>query len=71
MLIFQNNGAGQFGEVWWNGTTPVGLKSLKPGTISVVEFFLLQETALIVIQNSTVCTQEELIYELMKLGSLF
>ena len=34
-LIFQKKlGAGNFGEVWsgvWNGTTPVAIKTLKPG----------------------------------------
>ena len=35
-LQFQKKlGAGNFGEVWsgmWNGTTPVAIKTLKPGT---------------------------------------
>ena len=34
-------GAGQFGEVWaglWNGTTPVAVKTLKPGTMSPQAF---------------------------------
>lgn len=34
-------GAGQFGEVWegfWNGTTQVAVKTLKPGTMSREEF---------------------------------
>ena len=34
-LVFQKKlGAGNFGEVWsgvWNGTTPVAIKTLKPG----------------------------------------
>ena len=74
-------GAGQFGEVWeglWNNTTPVAVKTLKPGTISPSEF--LQEAALMkslrhpkLIQLYAVCTREEPIYivtELMKHGSL-
>ena len=74
-------GAGQFGEVWeglWNNTTSVAVKTLKPGTMSVLEF--LQEAALMkklrhqkLIQLYAVCTKEEPIYivtELMKHGSL-
>ena len=74
-------GAGQFGEVWqgvWNNTTPVAVKTLKPGTMGASEF--LKETALMkklrhpkLIQLYAVCTQEEPIYiitELMKHGSL-
>ena len=74
-------GAGQFGEVWeglWNGTTPVAIKTLKTGTMSISEF--LQEAALMkklrhakLIQLYAVCTREEPIYivtELMKHGSL-
>ncbi len=74
-------GAGQFGEVWegvWNGTTPVAVKTLKPGTMSPHEF--MQEAGLMkklrhpkLIQLYAVCTEEEPIYiitELMKHGSL-
>ena len=74
-------GAGQFGEVWqgiWNNTTPVAVKTLKPGTMGVSEF--LEEAALMkklrhqkLIQLYAVCTREEPIYiitELMKHGSL-
>ena len=74
-------GAGQFGEVWeglWNNTTSVAVKTLKPGTMSALEF--LQEAALMkklrhqkLIQLYAVCTKEEPIYivtEIMKHGSL-
>ena len=74
-------GAGQFGEVWegtWNNTTSVAVKTLKPGTMSAIEF--LQEASLMkklrhqkLIQLYAVCTREEPIYivtELMKHGSL-
>ena len=74
-------GAGQFGEVWggmWNGTTPVAVKTLKPGTMSPEAF--LEEAALMkqlrhekLVQLYAVCTQEEPLYiitELMKHGSL-
>lgn len=74
-------GAGQFGEVWaglWNGTTPVAVKTLKPGTMSPQAF--LTEAAIMkklrhqnLIQLYAVCTQEEPIYivtELMRHGSL-
>ena len=36
-------GHGQFGEVWeglWNNTTPVAIKTLKPGTVFEKEFGL-------------------------------
>lgn len=74
-------GAGQFGEVWagyWNGTTAVAVKTLKPGTMSPQAF--LAEAAIMkklrhqnLIQLYAVCTNEEPIYivtELMKHGSL-
>ena len=74
-------GAGQFGEVWqgmWNDTTPVAVKTLKPGTMSPTDFLAeaqimkkLQHEKLV--QLYAVCTQEEPIYivtELMKHGSL-
>ena len=79
--LLRKLGAGQFGEVWeglWNGTTKVAVKTLKPGTMSAIEF--LQEAALMkklrhpkLIQLFAVCTKEEPIYivtELMKFGSL-
>jgi serine/threonine protein kinase len=67
--------------VWegtWNGSTPVAVKTLKPGTMSSEEF--LMEAAIMkklrhpkLIQLYAVCTDEEPIYivtELMKYGSL-
>ena len=74
-------GAGQFGEVWegmWNDTTPVAVKTLKPGTMAMQDF--LAEAQIMkklkhekLIQLYAVCTKEEPIYiitELMKNGSL-
>lgn len=74
-------GHGQFGEVWeglWNNTTPVAIKTLKPGTMNPRDF--LSEAAIMkklrhpkLIQLYAVCTLEEPIYivtELMKYGSL-
>ncbi|XP_037084638.1 tyrosine-protein kinase Src42A-like [Pollicipes pollicipes] len=74
-------GQGQFGEVWeglWNNTTPVAIKTLKPGTMDPRDF--LAEAAIMkklrdakLIQLYAVCTLEEPIYiitELMKNGSL-
>uniref|UniRef100_A0A3P9AAK2 Tyrosine-protein kinase n=1 Tax=Esox lucius TaxID=8010 RepID=A0A3P9AAK2_ESOLU len=74
-------GAGQFGEVYeglWNDTTPVAVKTLKPGSMDSNDF--LQEAQLMkklrhpkLIQLYAVCTLEEPVYiitELMKNGSL-
>eukprot|EP00730_Choanoeca_flexa_P017829 TRINITY_DN8623_c0_g2_i2.p1 TRINITY_DN8623_c0_g2~~TRINITY_DN8623_c0_g2_i2.p1 ORF type:complete len:504 (+),score=128.29 TRINITY_DN8623_c0_g2_i2:270-1781(+) len=74
-------GSGQFGDVWagiWNNTTPVAVKTLKPGSMSAEEF--LKEAAVMkrlrhpkLIQLYAVCTDKEPIYivtELMKNGSL-
>eukprot|EP00055_Hartaetosiga_balthica_P010891 m.47867 g.47867 ORF g.47867 m.47867 type:complete len:532 (+) comp7363_c4_seq1:221-1816(+) len=74
-------GSGQFGDVWkgfWNNTTPVAIKTLKPGTMSKDEF--LSEASIMkrlrhpkLIQLYAVCTDKEPIYivtELMKHGSL-
>ena len=79
--LIRRLGAGQFGEVWeglWNNSTPVAVKTLKPGTMSPHEF--LQEAGLMkrlrhpkLIQLYAVCTEEEPIYiitELMKYGSM-
>ncbi|XP_077545958.1 tyrosine-protein kinase Src42A isoform X1 [Haemaphysalis longicornis] len=74
-------GQGQFGEVWeglWNNTTPVAIKTLKPGTMDPKDF--LAEAQIMkklrhqkLVQLYAVCTLEEPIYiitELMKHGSL-
>ena len=74
-------GTGQFGEVYeglWNNTTPVAVKTLKPGTMQPQAF--LEEAHIMkklrhpkLIQLYAVCTQEEPIYiitELMPHGSL-
>lgn len=74
-------GHGQFGEVWeglWNNTTPVAVKTLKPGTMDPKDF--LSEAQIMkklrhpkLIQLYAVCTLEEPIYiitELMRNGSL-
>merc|ERR1719210_794913 len=74
-------GHGQFGEVWegvWNNTTPVAIKTLKPGTMDPKDF--LCEAQIMkklrhpkLIQLYAVCTNEEPIFiitELMKNGSL-
>lgn len=74
-------GHGQFGEVWeglWNNTTPVAIKTLKPGTMDPKDF--LAEAQIMkklrhqkLIQLYAVCTQDEPIFiitELMRHGSL-
>ncbi|KAF5274810.1 hypothetical protein FQR65_LT00393 [Abscondita terminalis] len=74
-------GHGQFGEVWegmWNNTTPVAIKTLRPGTMDPKDF--LGEAQIMkklrhqkLIQLYAVCTMEEPIFiitELMKNGSL-
>ncbi|NXC49500.1 FRK kinase, partial [Penelope pileata] len=74
-------GSGQFGEVWeglWNNTTPVAIKTLKPGSMDPKDF--LREAQIMknlrhpkLIQLYAVCTLEDPIYiitELMKYGSL-
>jgi fyn-related kinase len=74
-------GSGQFGEVYeglWNNTTPVAIKTLKPGTMDPKDF--LAEAQIMkklrhqkLIQLYAVCTQDEPIYivtELMRHGSL-
>jgi fyn-related kinase len=73
--------AGAFSEVWegyWNGSTPVAVKTLKPGTMSSEEF--LEEASIMkmlrhhtLIQLYAICTDDEPIYivmELMKYGAL-
>ncbi|NXP57773.1 FRK kinase, partial [Chloropsis cyanopogon] len=74
-------GSGQFGEVWeglWNNTTPVAIKTLKPGSMDPKDFIgeaqrmkNLRHPNLI--QLYAVCTLEDPIYiitELMRYGSL-
>ncbi|NWV00456.1 FRK kinase, partial [Upupa epops] len=74
-------GSGQFGEVWeglWNNTTPVAIKTLKPGSMDPKAF--LYEAQIMkrlrhpkLIQLYAVCTLEDPIYiitELMAHGSL-
>lgn len=81
LKLIRKIGHGQFGEVWeglWNNTTPVAIKTLKPGTMEVKDFLAeaqimkkLRHTKLI--QLYAVCTQDEPIYivtELMRHGSL-
>ena len=79
--LIRRLGAGQFSEVWeglLNNTTLVAVKTLKPGTMSPMEF--LQEAEMMkklrhpkLIEIYAVCTHGEPIYivtELMKHGSL-
>ncbi|CAD5206584.1 unnamed protein product [Bursaphelenchus okinawaensis] len=70
-------GSGQFGEVWegrWNGTTPVAVKKLKPGTADIEDF--LAEAQIMkrmrhpkLLQLYAVCSKEEpilIVTELME-----
>ncbi|KAM6915322.1 tyrosine-protein kinase FRK [Xenentodon cancila] len=79
--LLRKLGAGQFGEVFegiWNDTTPVAVKTLKPGMMDSEDF--LREAQIMkklrhakLIQLYAVCTVQEPIYiitELMKNGSL-
>ncbi|XP_028858458.1 tyrosine-protein kinase SRK2 [Denticeps clupeoides] len=79
--LLQRLGAGQFGEVYegvWNDTTPVAVKTLKPGTMDSEDF--LREAQIMkklrhpkLIQLYAVCTVGEPVYiitELMRNGSL-
>lgn len=81
LRLLRKIGHGQFGEVYegvWNNTTPVAIKTLKPGTMDPKDF--LAEAQIMkklrhpkLIQLYAVCTQDEPIYivtELMKYGSL-
>ncbi|KAH3849098.1 tyrosine-protein kinase Src42A-like isoform X2 [Dreissena polymorpha] len=81
LKLLRKIGHGQFGEVWeglWNNTTPVAIKTLKPGTMDPKDF--LAEAQIMkklrhekLIQLYAVCTQDEPIYiitELMRHGSL-
>lgn len=75
------SGEGQFGEVYegvWNKSTPVAVKTLKPGSMDPKDF--LEEAATMkklfhpkLVQLYAVCTLEEpilIITELVKYGSL-
>lgn len=79
--LLKRLGSGQFGEVWeglWNNTTPVAVKTLKPGSMDPNDF--LREAQIMknlrhprLIQLYAVCTLEDPIYiitELMRHGSL-
>lgn len=79
--LIRKIGHGQFGEVYegiWNRTTPVAVKTLKPGTMDPKDF--LAEAHIMkklrhpkLIQLYAICTEDEPIYivtELMKNGSL-
>lgn len=81
LRLIRKIGHGQFGEVYeglWNNTTPVAIKTLKPGTMDPKDF--LAEAQIMkklrhpkLIQLYAVCTQDEPIYiitELMRHGSL-
>lgn len=81
LQLRQRLGAGNFGEVWagvWNGTTPVAIKTLKPGTMTPQAF--LQEAQIMktlrhdnLVQLFAVCSQDEPLYiiaEFMCNGSL-
>ncbi|XP_074641064.1 tyrosine-protein kinase Src42A-like [Tubulanus polymorphus] len=81
LKLMRKIGHGQFGEVYeglWNNTTPVAIKTLKPGTMDPTDF--LAEAQIMkklrhhkLIQLYAVCTQDEPIYivtELMRHGSL-
>ena len=74
-------GMGNFGEVWsglWNNSTPVAIKTLKPGTMEVEDFVAEAQVMKKIhhpnlLQLYAVCTLEEPIYivtELMKYGAL-
>ena len=70
LRLEQKLGSGQFGDVWkgfWNNTTPVAVKTLKPGTMSPSEF--LREAQIMkklrhpkLVQLYAVCTDKEPIY---------
>ncbi|NXA98693.1 FRK kinase, partial [Melanocharis versteri] len=81
LKLVKKLGSGQFGEVWeglWNNTTPVAIKTLKPGSMDPKDFLgeaqrmkNLRHPKLI--QLYAVCTLEDPMYiitELMRNGSL-
>ncbi|KAJ1155011.1 hypothetical protein NDU88_007747 [Pleurodeles waltl] len=81
LKLLKKLGSGQFGEVWeglWNNTTPVAIKTLKPGSMNRQDF--LREAQMMknlrhpkLIQLYAVCSLEDPVYiitELMRHGSL-
>ena len=71
----------EFTEIWagtWNGTTPVAVKTLKPGSMTLNDFLTEAHTMMKLLHEKLiklygVCTQEEPFYivtELMKHGNL-
>lgn len=81
LSLLKKLGSGQFGEVWeglWNNTTPVAIKTLKPGSMNRQDF--LREAQIMknlrhpkLIQLYAVCSLEDPVYiitELMRHGSL-
>ncbi|XP_030055084.1 LOW QUALITY PROTEIN: tyrosine-protein kinase FRK [Microcaecilia unicolor] len=81
LRLLKKLGSGQFGDVWegmWNNTTPVAIKTLKPGSMERKDF--LREAQIMkklrhpkLIQLYAVCSLEDPIYiitELMRHGSL-
>merc|ERR1712088_753128 len=77
LKLLRKLGSGQFGEVWegiWNSTTPVAIKTLKPGTVDPKDF--LTEAQIMkklrhpkLIQLYAVCTLEEPIYIITSMPS--
>ncbi|NXI17170.1 FRK kinase, partial [Irena cyanogastra] len=81
LKLVKKLGSGQFGEVWeglWNNTTPVAIKTLKPGSMDPKDFLREAQTMKTLrhpklIQLYAVCTLEDPVYiitELMRYGSL-
>nr|XP_033795331.1 tyrosine-protein kinase FRK [Geotrypetes seraphini] len=81
LKLLKKLGSGQFGDVWegmWNNTTPVAIKTLKPGSMERRDFLREAQTMKKLrhpklIQLYAVCSLEDPIYiitELMRHGSL-
>ncbi|XP_029451095.1 tyrosine-protein kinase FRK [Rhinatrema bivittatum] len=81
LKLLKKLGSGQYGDVWegmWNNTTPVAIKTLKPGYMEQRDFLREAETMKKLrhpklIQLYAVCSLEDPIYivtELMRHGSL-
>lgn len=78
LRLIRQVGAGQFGEVWearWNGSMPVAVKKLKPGSTACVNDFLAEAQLMKrlrhpkLLQLYAVCTREEpflIVTELMQ-----